>query len=91
MLDPLTWQRLQEMWTARYLFTNSDGVVDDRYLARIAGSSFERGQRLPISEQPCRQAIAYTEALCGNLRVDYMIAPHSVKLHEVGRGLGGLP
>jgi hypothetical protein len=40
VLDPLTWQWLQEVWTTRYIFTSSDGVVDDRYLARIASSPF---------------------------------------------------
>jgi hypothetical protein len=62
-LEPLIWQRLQETWAARHVFTHNDGVIDDRYLARVPGSSLHRGQRLVLSEQFCRQAITDTDAL----------------------------
>lgn len=48
----------------RHLFTHNDGVVDDKYLAKVPASAARRGQRLTITEQLCRQAIADTQALC---------------------------
>ena len=64
VLDPPTWQRLREVWAARHVFTHRDGVVDDRYLAKVPTSPARRGQRLTITEAVCRQAIIDTEALC---------------------------
>lgn len=62
-LEPLIWQRLQETWAARHVFTHNDGLIDDRYLARVPGSPLHRGQRLVLSEQFCRQAITDADAL----------------------------
>jgi len=64
MLDASTWQRLKEVWATRHLFTHNDGVVDDKYLTKVPASTARRGQRLTITEQSCRQAIADTQALC---------------------------
>jgi len=38
-------------------------IVDDKYLAKVPGSPFRLGQRLNVSEQYCRQAIADTDTL----------------------------
>ena len=64
VLDPPIWRRLQEVWAIRHLFTHHDGVVDDKYLAKVPGSPFRRGQRVTVSVGLCRQAIADTEVLC---------------------------
>jgi hypothetical protein len=64
VLDPPTWRRLQEVWATRHLFTHNDGVVDAKYLAKVPNSTAQLGQRLTITEAPCRRAIADTEALC---------------------------
>jgi len=64
VLDQPTWQRLQQTWAIRHLFTHRDGVVDGRYLATVPGSTAQIGQRLTITEQMCRQAINDTEQLC---------------------------
>ena len=64
VLDPLAWQRLQEVWATRHVFAHNDGVVDDKYLAKVPGSLVRRGQRLIVSEWLCRQAIIDTDALC---------------------------
>jgi hypothetical protein len=59
-----TWQRLQEIWAARHVFTHTDGVIDARYLARVPSSPATLGQRLTVSEVQVRQAIADTRNLC---------------------------
>ncbi len=64
MIDAPTWQRLQEAWAARHLFTHNDGLIDAKYLAKVPGSTARPGQRLTITEATCRQAITDTEALC---------------------------
>jgi hypothetical protein len=64
VLGPAAWQRLQEAWAARHVFTHNDGVVDDKYLAKVPASPFHPGQRLLASERSCRQAIIDTDALC---------------------------
>ncbi|GGM23592.1 hypothetical protein GCM10007977_025970 [Dactylosporangium sucinum] len=61
------WQRLQQVWAARHVFTHNDGVVDARYLTRVPSSTARAGQRLTITEADCRQAIADTERLCAAL------------------------
>jgi hypothetical protein len=62
-LGPLIWQRLREVWAARHLFTQNDGIVDDKYLAKVPSSPFRCGKRLNLSERDCRQAIADTDTL----------------------------
>ncbi|MEU0790355.1 hypothetical protein ABZ342_09810 [Amycolatopsis sp. NPDC005961] len=64
VIDTPTWQRLQEAWATRHLFTHNDGLVDAKYLAKVPGSTAKTGQRLTITEAMCRQAITDTEALC---------------------------
>lgn len=59
-----TWQRLQEIWASRHVFTHTDGVIDARYLARVPSSPATLGQRLTVSEAQVRQAIADTRNLC---------------------------
>ena len=54
----------EKVWTIRHLFTHNDGVVDDKYLTKVPASTAGLGQRLTITEQLCRQAIADTQALC---------------------------
>jgi hypothetical protein len=68
-----TWQRLQEVWAARHVFTHTDGVVDARYLARVPFSQVALGQRLTISEAQVPQAIADTRDLC--TAIDALTAP----------------
>lgn len=63
-LGPQTWQRLTGTWAARHLFTHNDGVVDQKYLAKVPSSSARVGQRLVVSEAICGQAIDDTTALC---------------------------
>jgi len=63
-LDAPTWQRLQQVWATRHLFTHNDGVVDAKYLAKAPSATVRIGQRLTITEALCRQAIADTDALC---------------------------
>lgn len=69
VLDPQTWQRLQQVWATRHLFTHNDGIVDAKYLAQVPTSTAQLGQRLTITEDLCRQAITDTEALCRALAV----------------------
>lgn len=64
VLGSVTWQRLLEVWATRHLFTHNDGVVDDKYIAKVPNSSTRPGQRLTISETLCRQAITDTQELC---------------------------
>jgi hypothetical protein len=64
VLDPATWQRLLQVWATRHLFTHHDGVVDDKYLAVVPTSAARRGQRLTVTEQQTRQAIADAQELC---------------------------
>ncbi len=80
VLDHPTWQRLQQIWATRHLFTHNGGIVDDRYLAKIPNSTAQLGQRLTITEQVCRQAILDTEVLCrsiANMIRQWASAPHS--------------
>lgn len=64
VLGQPTWQRLLEVWAARHVFTHNDGIVDDKYLARVPHSQAQRGQRLTVSEELCRRAIDDVEGLC---------------------------
>ncbi|MEU5529352.1 hypothetical protein ABZ744_20685 [Micromonospora chersina] len=64
LVDPDRWLRLIEFWATRHVFTHNDGLVDARYLAKVPASAARRGQRLTITEELCRHAIADTEALC---------------------------
>ncbi|MEV5715391.1 hypothetical protein AB0L41_15935 [Amycolatopsis mediterranei] len=64
VIDAPTWQRLQEAWAARHLFTHNDGLIDAKYLAKVSSGTARPGQRLTITEAMCRQAITDTEALC---------------------------
>ena len=64
MLDLGAWQRLQQVWAIRHVFTHNDGVVDDKYLTKVPTSPARPGQRLTVTEQLCRQAIADTQSLC---------------------------
>jgi hypothetical protein len=63
-LDAVTWQRLLQVWATRHAFTHHDGVVDDKYLAAVPTSTARRGQRLIVTEQLTRQAIADAQQLC---------------------------
>jgi hypothetical protein len=63
-LDAPTWQRLQQVWATRHLFTHNDGVVDAKYLAKVPSATTRIGQRLTITETLCRRAIVDSEALC---------------------------
>jgi hypothetical protein len=58
------WQRLLEVWAARHVFTHNDGLVDAKYLARVPSCRVPEGQRLTVSEDLVRQAVADTRALC---------------------------
>jgi hypothetical protein len=64
LVDAATWQRLRQAWATRHVFTHNDGVVDEKYLAAVPASTTPRGQRLVITEQLSRQAIADTQQLC---------------------------
>ncbi|MEU7906343.1 hypothetical protein [Actinoplanes sp. NPDC049118] len=63
-VDAQQWQRLIKFWATRHVFTHNDGLVDDKFLAKVPASTARVGQRLTITEELCRQAIADTEALC---------------------------
>ncbi|MGZ3117003.1 hypothetical protein [Streptomyces sp. H62] len=64
VLGQARWQRLLTTWAARHVFTHNDGIVDDKYLAKVPNSSARSGQRLVLTEGMCRQAIEDTKALC---------------------------
>lgn len=66
-LGPQTWQRLLETWADRHLFTHNDGIVDEKYLIRVPGSSARIGQRLVLTEDMCRQALDDAKTLCETL------------------------
>ncbi|MFZ4155593.1 hypothetical protein [Streptomyces pseudogriseolus] len=58
------WQRLLATWAARHVFIHNDGIVDDKYLAKVPNSSARAGRRLVLTEGTCRLAIEGTKALC---------------------------
>jgi hypothetical protein len=64
VVDAVTWQRLRQAWATRHVFTHNDGVVDDKYLSAVPASTALRGQRLVVTEQLSRQAIADAQQLC---------------------------
>ncbi|MFF4730613.1 hypothetical protein ACFY3M_35875 [Streptomyces mirabilis] len=66
-LGPRTWQRLLETWAARHVFTHNDGIVDEKYLTRVPGSSARIGQRLVLTDDVCRRALDDAKALCNAL------------------------
>lgn len=63
-LGPQTWQRLLETWATRHVFTHNDGIVDEKYLTKVPGSSARIGQRLVLTDAVCRQALVDAKALC---------------------------
>ncbi|WP_435271884.1 hypothetical protein [Streptomyces parvulus] len=66
-LGSQTWQRLLETWAARHVFTHNDGIVDEKYLMKVPGSSAQIGQRLVLTETMCRSALNDAKALCETL------------------------
>ncbi|MGV9963008.1 hypothetical protein ACWDU3_03670 [Streptomyces olivaceus] len=66
-LGTQTWQRLLETWAARHVFTHNDGIVDQKYLTRVPGSSARIGQRLVLTDTTCRRALDDAKALCASL------------------------
>lgn len=66
-LGTQTWQRLLETWAARHVFTHNDGIVDQKYLTRVPGSSARIGQRLVLTDTTCRRALDDAKALCESL------------------------
>ncbi|WP_217574792.1 hypothetical protein [Streptomyces sp. GbtcB7] len=66
-LGPRTWQRLLETWAARHVFTHNDGILDEKYLTRVPGSSARIGQRLVLTDDVCRRALDDAKALCNAL------------------------
>ncbi|MFF5016677.1 hypothetical protein [Streptomyces sp. NPDC001165] len=66
-LGSQTWQRLLETWAARHVFTHNDGIVDEKYLIKVPGSSAQIGQRLVLTETVCRNALDDAKALCETL------------------------
>jgi hypothetical protein len=58
------WRALIEVWAARHVFTHCDGVVDAKYLAAVPTSAQRVGQRLRVTEDNARTAVANTESLC---------------------------
>ncbi|MFH9084142.1 hypothetical protein [Streptomyces sp. NPDC017673] len=62
-LGSQTWQRLLETWAARHVFTHNDGIVDEKYLIKVPGSSAQIGQRLVLTETMCRSALDDAKAL----------------------------
>ncbi|EXU68795.1 hypothetical protein Z951_07310 [Streptomyces sp. PRh5] len=66
-LGSQTWQRLLETWAARHVFTHNDGIVDEKYLIKVPGSSAQNGQRLVLTETMCRSALDDAKALCETL------------------------
>ncbi|MGA5162253.1 hypothetical protein [Streptomyces pseudogriseolus] len=66
-LGSQTWQRLLETWAVRHVFTHNDGIVDEKYLIKVPGSSAQIGQRLVLTETVCRNALDDAKALCETL------------------------
>lgn len=64
VVDPARWQRLLEFWATRHVFTHNDGLVDAKFLAKVPTRAVQIGQRLTITAELCKQAIADAEALC---------------------------
>jgi hypothetical protein len=63
-VDAATWALLESMWAARHVFGHQDGIVDDRYLAKVPAATVSVGQRLTLNEVLVRQAIGAAEKLC---------------------------
>ena len=64
LLDDKVWLRLQATWAIRHLFTHNDGVIDDKYIAKMPTSAAKLGRRATVTEPLCRQAIADAHILC---------------------------
>jgi hypothetical protein len=64
LLDDEVWLRLQATWATRHLFTHNDGVIDDKYIAKMPTSAAKLGRRATVTEPLCRQAIADAHILC---------------------------
>jgi hypothetical protein len=58
-----TWTELEAAWAARHIFTHSDGIVDQKYLDQVPGSSLRVGQRLRATEALARDTIANAKQL----------------------------
>lgn len=63
-LDPVLWQRLTTIWATRHAFTHNDGLVDQKYLAKVPTSAARIGQRLTVSDVTTRRAIDDATILC---------------------------
>jgi hypothetical protein len=61
--DGLRWNDLKWLWAARHVHVNNGGVVDDRYLRAVPDSPLQIGQRVIVSGQDARHAIAQTRLL----------------------------
>lgn len=63
-VDAETWVLLESTWAARHLFSHQDGIIDDRYLAKVPSTRASVGQRLTLNEGLVREAIGAAEKLC---------------------------
>ena len=64
------WAELQRAWVGRHVHAHNDGVVDDRYLHSVPTTTLKLGQRLSVTEDDARRAIANARAL-----IDEIIRP----------------
>jgi hypothetical protein len=46
------------------LFTHTDGILDEVYRRNVPTSKTQLGQRVTVTEEMCRQAIADTRERC---------------------------
>lgn len=56
------WQRLKQAFTQRHVFTHRGGIVDQRFLDQVPGSSLKLGQRLVIRRADGETALDDLEA-----------------------------
>jgi hypothetical protein len=51
------WPILEAAWAARHIHTHADGVVDQKYLNQVPGSTLRVGQRLRSTAGDAQEAI----------------------------------
>lgn len=57
------WNDCLATWEARHVLVHRDGIVDEKYLARVPSAAVQVGGRLRVSESDARAALSQAEAI----------------------------
>lgn len=67
-LSPEEMNRLNLLFQRRHLLAHTEGMVDDRYLARSGDTTYRAGQRIVVSEKDVRETLGLIRKIVTGIR-----------------------